>query len=346
MIQELSPGGAERVVLSLLHGARAAGHDAAVAAAPGAWSAEAGDPTFALPLIERRPHRVVSAARAVRRAIGAFGPDIVHAHNPAMAAVTGLSTLRGRRTPALVSFHGVPDHDYTGAVRTLRFAGLPVVACGPAVATALAAHGRSARTTIVNGVAPAPAPADRAALATEWGIPAETTWLMCVGRLAEVKGHRLAVGALGTLSDARLILVGEGPLRADLEAQAVAAGTGARVVFAGLRADARALMGAADVIVMPSTSEGFPLAAVEALASGTPLVATAARGLRELLHDGEDALVVPIGDVGALARAVSRLVDDAGLAAQIGAAGAAASAAYTEEAMVAGYLDFYKELTG
>jgi glycosyltransferase involved in cell wall biosynthesis len=344
VIQELSPGGAERVVLSLTHGARAAGHEVAIAAARGEWSSQAGGAAYPLPLIGRRRHRVAGAAWAAHRAIVAFRPDVVHAHNPAMAAVAGIATSRGRRTAAVVSFHGVPEADYRAAVRALRFGGLPVVACGPAVASALIEHGRPPVDTIVNGVAAPPPPADRLALAAEWDIPAEAPWLMTVGRLAPVKAQHVAVAALRELPEARLILVGDGPLRDELAAQAAAEGTAERVVFAGFRPDARALMAAADVIVMPSTSEGFPLAAVEALSSGTPLVATAARGLRELLHDRVDALVVPVGDVAAVAAAVRRLLADPADAARIAASAVTASAAYTEAAMVAGYLDLYAAL--
>ncbi len=117
-----------------------------------------------------------------------------------------------------------------------------------------------------------------------------------------------------------------------------------RVVFTGTRRDARAITGAADVVVIPSESEGLPLAALEALAGGRPIVATAVRGLRDLLNDGRTALLVPPGDAEALAAAVRRVLDDPELARSLGEAGLQEASRYTENGMVASYLSLYAEV--
>jgi glycosyltransferase involved in cell wall biosynthesis len=239
---------------------------------------------------------------------------------------------------------GVPDEDYPKSARVLRLAGLPVVSCGPGVTAALAEHGLAARATIVNSVPPAARPADRAALAQEWRLRNEQRLVVAVGRLVHQKNHALAIEALAHVPDTVLAIVGGGPLRERLERVADEFGVRERVVFAGVRSDARALMGAADAVVLPSRWEGLPLTGLEALAAGTPLVATAVRGIQELVVDGESALVVPPDDARALARAVERALDDRALAERLRRNGLEVAIAHSEEAMVAAYHRLYAEL--
>jgi glycosyltransferase involved in cell wall biosynthesis len=342
-IQELRTGGAERVVVALARGAVAAGHEVAVASAPGSLVAEVDGPHFTLPLVERRPWRLPAAILAVRRAVRAFGSDLVHCHNPGVAAAAGPATLRGRRPRGLVSVHGVPDEDYGRAALVLRLAGLPVVACGPGVELGLEAAGLRPLMTILNGVSPAPPPADRAALAAEWGITPDQPLVLAVGRLVPVKNHQLAVRALAQVPDATLAIVGEGPLLDDLRRAAAEASVADRVVFTGLRPDARELIGAADAVVLPSRAEGLPLVALEAFAAGTPLVATAVRGVRELVAD-DAALLVPPDDPDTLAAGLRLVLADRSLADRLSAAGQKVAAEHSEDAMIAAYFDLYERL--
>jgi glycosyltransferase involved in cell wall biosynthesis len=286
----------------------------------------------------------VLAAGGIARARREFQPDLVHAHNPAMAAAVALATMRGRRPRALASMHGVRDDDYARAARVLRAAGLPVVACGPGVAAALEELGCPVSKTIVNGVGAPPPAADRAALLSELRIPAQTRLLLAVGRLVEQKNHALAIRALRWVPDAVLLIVGDGPLRSSLEHEAIATGLADRTIFAGRRDDARALIAAADVVLLPSQWEGLPLVALEALAAGTPVVATAVRGNRELLTHEKDCLLVPKDDAEALAAATARLLSDVRLRASLRAAGLQVAASYSEEAMVTRFLDLYAAL--
>jgi glycosyltransferase involved in cell wall biosynthesis len=338
VIQELRTGGAERVVLSL-----ARRGDAAIAAAPGELDDEADVPRFELPLVERRLSRVPGAALAVKSAIRSFRPDVVHVHNPGVALPAGLATLRGRRPPALVSIHGVPEDDYASAARVLRIAGLPVVACGPGVAAALGEHGIRVRGTVVNGVSPAPPAADRGAVARELGLPEDAPLLVSTGRLVEQKNHALALEALEQVPGAALAVLGEGALRAQLEQQSARNGLAGRVALPGVRRDARAIMGAADAIVLPSRWEGLPLVALEALAAGRPIVATSVRGLRELLVDERTALVVD-EDPDAIAAAIRRVLEEPDLARSLGDAGLQEAARYSEDAMVDAYQRLYEEV--
>jgi glycosyltransferase involved in cell wall biosynthesis len=344
VIQELETGGAERVVLALTAGGRDEGHAVAIAAAPGAFGPEAGGEQFELPRVERRVSRLPAAALALRRAVRRWRPDLLHCHNPGMALVAALATARGHTHPCVVTVHGVPDEDYSAAARLLRAMGMPVVACGPGVEEGLAEHGLSAELTIVNGIGPPPPPAQRGSLEEQLGVKFARRLVVAVGRLAPIKNHALAIDAVARVPDTTLLLVGDGPLRADLERRAREAGLSDRVVLAGLRPDARAVVGAADAFVLSSVAEGLPLAALEALAAGTPVVATAVRGVRELVENGESALLAPPGDSGALASALQAVLDDPTVAARLRAGGQEVAAGYTERAMVDRYLRLYERI--
>ncbi len=344
LVQTLTPGGAERVALTLAGAARARGDSAAVAGAPGSWSERFGEPRFPMPILERRPHRTPAGALATDRAIRSFRPDVVHAHNPGMGLVAALATLRGRRVPALVSVHGVPEEDYPRTARLLRRSGLPVVSCGPGVTAGLEEHGCRVEATIVNGVAPAPPAADAGEVRARFGVPATAPLVVCVGRLVSQKHHDLAIAAMAEVPGAALLVVGAGPLDGELRAAAERAGVGDRVVLTGARDDARAILGAADVAVLASHWEGLPLVALEAFAAGVPLVATAVRGVRELVTD--QARLVPPGDPATLATAIREVLADPALAAGLAGRGRKTASRYSEAAMVEDFFAFYARLLG
>jgi glycosyltransferase involved in cell wall biosynthesis len=344
VIQELRTGGAERVLLSLARAGAQRGDTVAVAAGPGELAEEFPGQLFPLPLLERRSSRVPAAVVAVARAIRRTRPELVHAHNPGAALAVAAATLRGRRPRALVTVQGVPDEDYPQTARLLRLAGLPVVACGPGVTAALEAAGCGVRATIPNSVSPPPEPLPREQIERELGVSNGAPLVVAVGRLVPQKNHELAIRALADVPDAVLVVAGEGPLRPALERRAQEAGVADRVVLAGLRPDARAIVRAADVAVLPSRWEGLPLAGIEALAGGTPLVATAVRGVEEVFEDGADAVLVPADDADALAAALRRVLADALLRHRLRQAGFQKASRYTEKAMVERYFELYRSL--
>jgi glycosyltransferase involved in cell wall biosynthesis len=133
-----------------------------------------------------------------------------------------------------------------------------------------------------------------------------------VGRLTRQKDIGVAIDAVAAVPDARLAIVGDGPDRARLEAHAAAGVGGDRITFHGAlpRAEALAVLAGADACVISSAWENFPHAAVEALAAGVPVVATAVGGVPEIVRDGENGLLVKPGSSTALATALFRLIDD------------------------------------
>jgi glycosyltransferase involved in cell wall biosynthesis len=146
------------------------------------------------------------------------------------------------------------------------------------------------------------------------GVHPDDFVIGCVTRLHESKGNSYLVEAARLVVDrrpaARFVLAGEGPLRADLEAQAQQLGLGGRFLFAGFVRDVPAVVSAFDVSVFPSLWEGTPLTVFEALAMGKPIVATDADGLLDVLTHDHDALIVPRRDPGALADALVRMMDE------------------------------------
>jgi glycosyltransferase involved in cell wall biosynthesis len=144
------------------------------------------------------------------------------------------------------------------------------------------------------------------------GIGAGDFAIGTVTRLHDSKGNSYLIDAAHLVvqrqPNARFFLVGEGPLRESLEAQAQQLGLGDRFVFVGFAKDVAAVLTAFDLSVFPSLWEGTPLTAFEALASGKAIVATDADGLVDILTDGRDARIVPKRDAGALADAILDLI--------------------------------------
>jgi glycosyltransferase involved in cell wall biosynthesis len=125
------------------------------------------------------------------------------------------------------------------------------------------------------------------------------------------------------------LIAGEGSRRREYEALARRLGIERNVQFLGYVSDMPAFYASCDIIVLPSRSEGFPNVVLEAMAMRRALVVSNTPGALEVVADGREALVFPVGDVSALARAIHRLVTDNGLRTQIAARGQARAAAYS-----------------
>jgi L-malate glycosyltransferase len=153
------------------------------------------------------------------------------------------------------------------------------------------------------------------------GVPVVTA----VSRLYRFKGLEDFLEALGDVSrrfeQARFLIVGEGPSRADLEARAWRLGLGGRLTFTGLRQDIPEILSMSTVSVLPSLSEGLSNVLLESMAAGTPVVATRVGGTPEVIQDDVTGLLVPSSDPPALARAIGSLLEDPPLALRLGRMG-------------------------
>jgi glycosyltransferase involved in cell wall biosynthesis len=191
--------------------------------------------------------------------------------------------------------------------------------------------GSSRVRAIPNGLRPRPTLDDteageaRNALLAEIGAGPGTLVVGSVARLVWFKGLDALIAALPAVAEAcpecRLVLVGDGPMRAQLEQQAQALGVGERVAFLGERHDVERMLPAFDVFTLPSVSEGMPMTILEAMQASRPVVATSVGGVPELVADGESGLLVAPRDPAALADALIRLLGDATLRRAMGASG-------------------------
>jgi glycosyltransferase involved in cell wall biosynthesis len=151
--------------------------------------------------------------------------------------------------------------------------------------------------------------------------------VLCVGRLTPAKGQHVLVAAIGRLRDegrrVRLRLVGDGPDRQSLEHAVRRAKLEGRVVFEGAvnQDRIRDLYRNADAFVLASFAEGIPVVLMEAMAMEIPCVTTWITGIPELIRDSVDGLLTPPSDERALAAAIRRLMDDAGLRERLGRSG-------------------------
>ena len=172
--------------------------------------------------------------------------------------------------------------------------------------------------------------------------------LLTVSRLTWDKGYREMIAAARSLfaagRDFRLLAVGSGKDEAPIRQAVGDAGLTERIIFLGWRDDVADLYAAADVFVFASHREGLPIAPIEAMASGLPVLASALPGCREELGDNEYGLLFPIGDVAALVDNLTRLLDNAALRRHYAEVGRLRAEAFDQERVVALQMELYRQL--
>ena len=355
--------GAERVILALAAEQLRLGHDVSVLCVdpPGPSGlasalAEAGIPASHLAI---RGGLDLRGAARLLAAVRERAPDVLHSHGyKTDVLLAGLRLLAS--SPALPPLVAT-NHNWTGASLALQFyerldawalrSFARVAAVSRASRDEMLARGLSpGRVTVIPNGIPLPcAPPDRdrarAALAALAPVPPGAPLIGYLGRLSAEKGVRELAAALASpcLEGAHAVLVGEGPLRAEVEEALRQNGAIRRTHLLGWRADAAGLLPAFDVLVLPSWREGVPLAALEAMAAGVPVVASRVGGMPDVLRDGETGVLVPAKDPGALAAALaSLLADGERRRALAAAAGQDLKARFSAPAMARAYLDLYR----
>ena len=173
-----------------------------------------------------------------------------------------------------------------------------------------------------------------------------------VARLAEQKGYRHYLDAIAALEHRadlglRFLWVGEGELRGELEAGIASRGLGDRIVLAGFRQDVRAILAASDMFVLPSLYEGgCSQALLEAMEEGLPALVSGSPGVREVVEDGREALLVEPGSAAALADGIATLAGNPALRRRLAAAGRVRAEDFTEKVMYARTLQRLDRLLG
>lgn len=276
-----------------------------------------------------RPDRDLLAIRQLRS--GLSGAEVVHAHGLRAGFLAGRAGAR----PLVCTWHnavlvgGLRGRVYARLEKAVaRTADVTLAVSPDLLARARALGARDVRLAIVPAPdLPGAASDARHRIRSELGAGARPL-VLSVARLQAQKGQRVLLDAAQHWQDRDpaplVVLAGDGPDRRALQERA--AGLRLPVELLGHRSDVSDLLAAADVVVLPSMWEGQPLIVQETLRAGRPLVASEVGGVARMV--GSAALLVPYGDAPGLADAVSRLLDDTGLATRLSAAGPARAAGW------------------
>jgi glycosyltransferase involved in cell wall biosynthesis len=296
------------------------------------------------PFVLRYPQVAAAGLRLARRA------DVIYATATYAAAAAAAA---GARRPLVAKLVSDPAYErarryrlFTGTLEEFQTASEPRLRVIKALRTASL---RRAHTIVVPStyladiartwplvksrvqVLANPAPSPNGVVAQ----PLSPGTFVFVGRLTEQKALTVALGALARVPGARLVVIGDGPERVRLERFAQTEGVAERVEFLGSlpRDDTLRYAAGARAALLSSAWENLPHSAVEALAMGTPVVATAVGGVAEVVRDGENGLLVAPGDPDALARAMERVLEDDELRDRLAAAARPSIAAIGRDAI-------------
>ena len=281
--------------------------------------------------------RDLKALIALYRLMRRERPQVVHTH-AAKPGVLGRVAARLAGVPVVVhTFHGHILHGYYGPwmswllrrmERMLAHLSDRIIAVSEQVKQDLVRYGVAPPEKIC--VIPLGLELDpfldgdvhRGALRRELGVPSDVPLVGIVGRIFPIKNHRLFLGAAALVAakepGARFVVVGDGTLRADMEALARELDIGERTIFTGWRRDLPKVYADLDVLVVSSDNEGTPVSAIEAMASGCPVVATRVGGLPDLIEDAEVGHLVAPRDAEAMAGAILGLLGDGDRARRMG----------------------------
>ena len=355
--------GSERHLLALLPALREQDIDAhmCVLSAPGGEAFVDALRARAVPTVTVDAHGDVSArvARDLARLITRVRPDVVHTHL-VHADVHGQPVARLRRVPGVSSFHDTERfHTREPVLTTERLVGR-LVGRRIAISQHVARFLRTARIARDDQIRVVPygitvdGAQDELAneVRLELGIAPDAFVLAIASRLIPGKGHEVLLDACALASEQveglRLLIAGDGPERARLEAYAAQRGVTGRVTFLGYRDDVQSVIRACDALVFPTQpelGEGFGLSALEAMAMGRPVIASRLASLPEIIEDDVTGILVPPSSPAAWADAIVHLSRDPARCRRMGRAAAArARTVFPIEAMVARTVAVYEEL--
>src|SRR5437016_5921878 len=293
---------------------------------------------------EISPLRDLAATLRLARLIRRERPDILHTHTAKAGTVGRVAALlAGRKGPPIVvhTFHGHVLRGYFGPLRSLFFRLLERWLAS--MTTALVAVSPQVRDDLVGlGVAPRERfVVIRLGIELDERVAAEQNGRLESRRYLGIPGDRFAVGWIGRMTavkrtddvlvafkalrdsgvDACLCMVRDGPDRVQLERRAHELGVVKETLFLGYQEDVAPFYAAFDALVLPSSNEGTPVSAIEALAAGRPVVATRVGGVPDVVQEGGDGFLVEPGATGELADRLARLAGDPELRDRMGKAG-------------------------
>ena len=322
-------GGQEIRILEEARGMIRRGHDVSVLCNPDARILEEA-PRFgvlatALPIGRKR----LPGLFAMRRWLIENRPDVVNTHSSTDSWLAGLACATLAQPPALVRTRHIsaPVAINAGAKWLYGRSAQHVVTTGESLKQMLV-HDLGLNpenvTSIPTGIDTERfAPGEKTLARQTLGLNSDHHYLGIVATLRSWKGHLYLLEAFAKLDapDWLLLIVGEGPMLANIEAKITELGLQGRVILAGQKPDPEAWLRAIDIFCLPSyANEGVPQAVMQAMLTGLPIVTTPVGAILEAVSDGETALVVAPQNADALATAIDRLIRDEALAARLGTA--------------------------
>lgn len=354
VVLSLDVGGQERLLIRMAHALRERGHELHVVTLTAGGALRGDVAPIEIHDVTRKRGVDPTLYPRLYRLFRSLRPDVVHTHNtvPLSYAAPAAKLARVRRT--VHTKHGHIAHSKAALVlarAATRFVDAFVAVADDTAKTAERIERPPAKrlTVIENGIPLgkfAPDAEGRASARNELGIAQDAVVVGSVGRLVEEKDYHLLVRAMAPrLSErVRLVIVGEGIVRATIEAAIAELPEGKRgfVTLTGQRSDVARLLSSFDLFALSSHAEGLPLVIPEAMACGLPVVATKVGGIPGIVPEATGALV-PSRDVEALRTAIERYVDDASLRSASGrAARDYALGRFAEERMLDRYLALYR----
>ncbi len=348
VVYSMELGGAEMLVAQLGRMQRAAGHDVSVCAYSklGPLGEVLRDEGLHIHVMGEAP--VPTTMLRYLRLFRTMRPDVVHCHNPAPTLQAAMGArLAGARVISTRHSLVSPPYDRNAEIKfsliarafVHHVAGICEITCENLRGAPLAKP--EAIVRVYNGAAP---------LEEAEPMPREdgTFVLLFVGRVAAIKDLptmlRAFALAIDRVPEMRLWIVGDGPVRAELERLAEELNLAGHVRFFGQRLDTAGFFRAADAFAMSSVSEGLPMSLLQAMSIGLPALVTDVGGMREVLQLSGGGLRTPVGNPVAMAGAMVRLATDAGLRKQFGdSAKQAYREHFTLEKMYAAYLCLYDD---
>jgi len=286
------------------------------------------------------------------RIIREVKPDLVHVHSRRGADMWGGLAALLTRTKAVLT-RRVDNREVPWVARAKYSLYVKVIAISEAIRRVLVSE-TIAPTRIVcipSGIDPNPyqKPCDPSWFQETFDLTPGNRTVGVIAQLIPRKGHRFLLEAvpaiLARFPETRFLFFGQGPQKPDLERLCHEKGITHAVRFAGFRKDMDRIFPCLDLVVHPATMEGLGVSLLEAASSGRPIVASRAGGIPEVVHHGLNGILVKPGTAGELTEAVSRLLGDPGLGAQLGAAGRRLVAEkFSVAAMVKGNIAVYNEI--
>ncbi len=289
---------------------------------------------------ELSPLRDIQVVWALYRRFRKMRPDIVHTHTAKAGAVGRLAAWLAGVPVRIHTFHGHVFHGYFSPAKTNFFILLERFLAR--ISTRIIVLGEAQKSDILSrGIGREEqflciplgldlsrflqAEKQRGVLRKELGIPENARVVGIVARLVPIKAHEIFLSAAEKvrkqIPDSVFLIVGDGPERAKLEAISHKAGLSDCVRFLGFRDDLPAVYAGCNVTVLSSNNEGMPVALIESLASGTPVVATDVGETRSIVDDGVSGYVVSVNDHNAVADAIVRMLSSKDTAHEMGLAG-------------------------